>query len=203
MRGIRIVDLETGEEKLFPQAKYAAEYLKISDRNLSYQLRDKRSGKPYKNRYVIEYATVSKPDEPDLKDIIKSIDRYDMTQKIGIWKASQSKQFPNVLVTETVLPFYNKHYFYLINQATKAFFGNKEYLIWYDDVKPLQQNWERQFCKMQIFFKFNSNASFQSKIDRRKIFLFKLQELIKGLNELKKEDELDEIYRRTIEDGIA
>ena len=203
MRGIRIVDLETGEEKLFPQAKYAAEYLKISDRNLNYQLRGKESGKPYKNRYVIEYATVSKPDEPDLKDIIKSIDRYDMTQKVGIWKASQSKQFPNVLVTETVLPFYNKHYFYLINQATKTFFGNKEYLIWYDDAKPEinhNPNWERKFCKMQILFKFNTTASFQSKIDRRKIFLFKMEELIKGLNELKKEDEIDEIYRRTIED---
>lgn len=203
MRGIRIVDLETGEEKLFTMIKYAAEYLKTSHRNLNYHLREKESGKPYKNRYVIEYATVSKPDEPDLKDIIKSIDRYDMTQKIGIWKASQSKQFPNVLVTETVLPFYNKHYFYLINQATKTFFGNKEYLIWYDDEKPLKQNWERKFCKMQILFKFNSVASFKDKIDRRKIFLDKMEELIKGLNELKKEDEIDDLYRRTIEDGTA
>lgn len=198
-RPIEIIDIETGKTYHFNKIKDSCDLLNTSTKALNYYLRENKTNKPYRNRWLISYSDfkIEKPDEkPEISRKTKE----------GIWKLSQTKQFPNVLVAETKLPFYNEHYFNIIKYATKAFFGKKEYMIWFDNAKPEidhNPNWERQFCKMQILFKFNCITSFQSKINTRKIFLDKMEQLIKGLNELKKEDELDEIYRRTIEDGIA
>ena len=192
-RPLEVTDLQTGKTYHFNKIKDSCDILNTSTKALNCYLRQNKTNKPYRNRWLISYSDV-KIEKPDEKPEISR------KTKEGIWKFIQTKQFPNVLVCECVLPFYNEEYFNLIKIATKSFFGKKDYLIWFDNEKPLKQNWERQFCKMQIIFKFNCITSFQSKINTRKIFLDKMGQLIKGLNELKKEDEIDELYERFKED---